>query len=73
MQSDFPVLADDATLDLVFVDFIESQLITLLNQVQKAKNYTKADVSAYSPYLSNQVFGIYAQLAWNASHTVTVV
>jgi hypothetical protein len=73
VQSNFPAVADNAPIDLVFVDFIESQLLTLLNQVQTTKTYAAADVQTYSPYLSNQVLGIYAQLAWNASKTVTVV
>lgn len=65
IQSAVPALADAAPIDLVFVDFIEAQLIKLLNGVQTAKNYTVADVQTYSPFLANQVLGLYAKAAWN--------
>ncbi|KDQ56355.1 hypothetical protein JAAARDRAFT_132659 [Jaapia argillacea MUCL 33604] len=51
--------------DLVFVDFIESQLLGILNSVQTVKNYTSADVSSYTDILADQVLGLYAQMAWN--------
>ncbi|KAF8058688.1 Metallo-dependent phosphatase-like protein [Lyophyllum atratum] len=60
-----PNVSDDTTIDLVFVDFIESQLLSILNSVQNVKTYTKADVTQYSPVLTNQALGIYAQAAWN--------
>ncbi|KAF7363627.1 Metallophos domain-containing protein [Mycena sanguinolenta] len=58
-------LADDAPIDLVFVDFIEAQLIGILNGLQTAKVYTTADVSLYTSVLASEALGIYAQQEWN--------
>jgi len=55
----------ETPIDLVFVDFMETQLLEVLNSVQTTKNYTTADVQTYSPISTNQVFGVYAQKAWN--------
>ncbi|PPQ78988.1 hypothetical protein CVT25_002272 [Psilocybe cyanescens] len=60
-----PTVADDAPIDLVFVDFIESQLLQILNSVQSAKTFSTADVASYSPILANEALGLYAQSAWN--------
>jgi hypothetical protein len=35
-----PSVSDDTPTDLVFVDFIEAQLLEILNSVQTSKNYT---------------------------------
>ncbi|KAF8211957.1 Metallo-dependent phosphatase-like protein [Mycena galopus ATCC 62051] len=58
-------LADDAPVDLVFVDFIETQLIGIVNGLQTQKVYTTVDVSLYTEVLATEVLGIYAQQAWN--------
>lgn len=60
-----PNVTDNTPIDLVFVDFIETQLLSILNAVQSAKNYTTVDVQSYSPILANAVLGFYAQAAWN--------
>ncbi|PFH52209.1 hypothetical protein AMATHDRAFT_2451 [Amanita thiersii Skay4041] len=60
-----PDVPDDTPIDLVFVDFIGSQLLEILNSVQTDKQYTQSDVAQYSPILANAVWGIYAQAAWN--------
>ncbi|KAF8806633.1 hypothetical protein BYT27DRAFT_7191187 [Phlegmacium glaucopus] len=60
-----PDVSSDAPIDLVFVDFIESQLLGILNSIQTSKNYTTADVQSYSPILANQALGLFAQKAWN--------
>jgi hypothetical protein len=60
-----PDVADDVPIDLVFVDFIESQLLEVLNSVQTDKVYTSADVSLYTDVLSNEALGLYAQQVWN--------
>lgn len=60
-----PDVADDAPIDLVFVDFIESDIITILNSVQTAEVYTTADVALYTDVLVSEVLGVYAQQAWN--------
>ncbi|KAJ7632877.1 Metallo-dependent phosphatase-like protein [Roridomyces roridus] len=60
-----PEVTDDAPIDLVFVDFIESQLIQILNQVQSEKVFTTEDVGTYTPVLATEILGIFAQQAWN--------
>ncbi|KAI0645155.1 Metallo-dependent phosphatase-like protein [Trametes meyenii] len=58
-------LADDAPVDLVFVDFIETQLLQILNGLQSAKTYAKSDVLSYTDVLANAVLGLYAEKFWN--------
>lgn len=60
-----PKVADSDPIDLVFVDFIEAQLLEILNSVQSVKEYTTSDVQSYSPILANEALGLYAQKAWN--------
>lgn len=60
-----PPVSDDTPIDLVFVDFIEDQLLQILNSVQTSRNYTTSDVSQYSPILANAALGLYAQAKWN--------
>ena len=60
-----PTVSDDTPIDLVFVDFIEDQLLGILNTVQTTKKYTEADVQSYTPVLATEVLGLYAQQAWN--------
>ncbi|KAG6916331.1 hypothetical protein DXG01_007314 [Tephrocybe rancida] len=60
-----PAVGDDDLIDLVFVDFIETQLLKILNTAQSDKTYTTADVSVYTPVLASEALGIYAQAAWN--------
>ncbi|KAJ6495385.1 Metallo-dependent phosphatase-like protein [Mycena sanguinolenta] len=65
IASALPDVADDTPIDLVFVDFIESDLLKALNSVQTDKVYTTADVSLYTDVLSSQALGLYAQQVWN--------
>jgi hypothetical protein len=60
-----PNVSNDAPIDLVFINFISSQLLEILNSIQTSKKYTQADIQSYSPTLSDQVLGLYAQAAWN--------
>lgn len=60
-----PNVTSDAPIDLVFINFIESALIPILNTLQSAKNFTTADVASYSPFLASQVLGLFAQEKWN--------
>jgi hypothetical protein len=50
---------------LVFVDFIEDQLLEAVNGLQTAKNYTSADVHSYSFILLDEVLGVFAELKWH--------
>ncbi|KAF8655620.1 hypothetical protein AX16_002975 [Volvariella volvacea WC 439] len=63
--SKVPELPDETPVDLVFVDFIASQLVPMLNALQTERQYTMSDVSAYSPILANAALGVYAEAAWN--------
>ena len=65
ISSNPPAVSDDTPIDLVFVDFIEDQLLKILNSIQTSKNYTTSDVSQYSPLLANAALGLYAQAKWN--------
>ncbi|KAI6114670.1 Metallo-dependent phosphatase-like protein [Pisolithus croceorrhizus] len=65
MMSTPPNVTDATPIDLVFVDFIETPVLNILNELQNEKTYSKEDVSLYSPVMSNQVFGLYAQAYWN--------
>lgn len=58
-------MTNDVPIDLVFVDFTESQVLQVLNSLQSTKNYTKSDVLEYSPLLTNEVLGLFAQAKWN--------
>ncbi|KAG6875544.1 hypothetical protein C0992_003402 [Termitomyces sp. T32_za158] len=65
ISSNSPAVSDDTPIDLVFLDFIGSQLIQILNTLQREKVYTMADADLYTSVLTNEVLGIYAQSAWN--------
>ncbi|KIK61123.1 hypothetical protein GYMLUDRAFT_43221 [Collybiopsis luxurians FD-317 M1] len=65
IASDTPSLSNDTLIDLIFVDYIQDQLLEILNQIQSEKTYSDADVDSYTDVLSNAVLGIYAQHAWN--------
>ncbi|KAH8981512.1 Metallo-dependent phosphatase-like protein, partial [Lactarius hatsudake] len=60
-----PTGSNDTAIDLVFVDFIGSQVVQVLNQLQTAKTYTSADISSYTPILLNEVLGVFAEAKWN--------
>ncbi|KAI5117465.1 hypothetical protein M0805_004068 [Coniferiporia weirii] len=60
-----PNVTDDTPIDLVFVGFIETQLLGILNSVSDGVTFTSADVQSYSPFLANQVLGLFAQEVWN--------
>jgi hypothetical protein len=58
-------IADDALMNLVFVDFIETQLIGILNGLQSENVYTTADVAKYTSVLASEALGIYAEQVWS--------
>ena len=65
ISSNPPNVTSDTPIDLVFIDFIESEVLSILNGLQNATEYTSADVSLYTPTLANAVLGLYAQAVWN--------
>jgi len=59
----------NATVDLVFINFIQDQTIPALNKVSAAmggRNYSDADVQSYTPILANQIFELFAAAVWNS-------
>ncbi|KAF9529762.1 Metallo-dependent phosphatase-like protein [Crepidotus variabilis] len=60
-----PSLPDNATVDLVFVDFFVKNIVSVLNQLQRETIYTVDDAKLYSDVLSNEVWTIYARHKWN--------
>ncbi|EIM80836.1 uncharacterized protein STEHIDRAFT_105252 [Stereum hirsutum FP-91666 SS1] len=58
-------ITDSDPIDLVFIDFIESDVLDVLNLAQSEVEYTSADVQTYSPLVTNEVLGIFAQISWN--------
>ncbi|KZV66464.1 hypothetical protein PENSPDRAFT_612591 [Peniophora sp. CONT] len=57
--------ADAPILDFVFTDFVQDDVLDILNSIQSDKVYSAADVLNYSPFELKDVFGVYAQIAWN--------
>ena len=51
--------------DLVFIDFIGSLVVTALNSLQTGRNYTTADVVPYAGIRLNEVLGVFAMAKWN--------
>ncbi|KAH9039800.1 Metallo-dependent phosphatase-like protein [Lactarius pseudohatsudake] len=60
-----PAGSNDTAVDLVFVDFIGSQVVQVLNKLQTAKTYTSADIKSYTSILLNEVLGVFAEAEWN--------
>ncbi|KAF5365960.1 hypothetical protein D9758_006656 [Tetrapyrgos nigripes] len=64
-------ITNSTLVDLVFVDFIQDQLLGILNDVQnevgtdKQKQWADGDVKTYSTLLSTEVLGVYAEGNWN--------
>ncbi|GJF00129.1 metallo-dependent phosphatase-like protein [Phanerochaete sordida] len=63
--SDAPNVTDDTPIDLVFINFIEDDVLSVLNGLQTQKNFSDADVLSYSPILANEALGLFALKAWN--------
>ncbi|THU78430.1 Metallo-dependent phosphatase [Dendrothele bispora CBS 962.96] len=69
-----PVLTNSTLVDLVFVDFIQDQLLGILNSVQAQttgvdktktrKEFGAGDVRTYSTLLSTEVLGVWAIGNW---------
>jgi hypothetical protein len=60
----FSDVADTIPVDLVFVDFHQSDVLNALNKTQNATTYTGEHVRPYSPLRLNKVLSVYAQLKW---------
>ncbi|KAG1808450.1 Metallo-dependent phosphatase-like protein [Suillus subaureus] len=60
-----PNVTADTPVDVVFLNYLGEEIIPILNRLQKNKKYTMDDVSLYSPMLTSDVLGLYAQAKWN--------
>ncbi|KAG8739790.1 hypothetical protein FRC10_005173 [Ceratobasidium sp. 414] len=62
-------LADDTLVDLVFLDFFEADVLSIVNTLStgSGKAYSTSDVKQYGSgdLLTNTVYGIFAKAAWN--------
>jgi len=62
-----PNVSSSTPIDLVFVDFIETQLLGIINSVANGtRTFSSSDVQSYSPFLANQILGLFAQQKWNS-------
>ncbi|KAI0039404.1 hypothetical protein FA95DRAFT_1585296 [Auriscalpium vulgare] len=60
-----PAVSNDTRIDLVFVNFIQDDVLETVNSLQSDKVYNSSDVQTYSPFLLDEVFGLFAQEKWN--------
>jgi hypothetical protein len=60
-----PTGSDDLPIDLVFIEFIGSLVLEVLNGLQTTKNYTMAGVLPYTEARLNEVLGVFATAKWN--------
>ncbi|KAG1861071.1 Metallo-dependent phosphatase-like protein [Suillus tomentosus] len=60
-----PNVTADTPIDVIFLDSLGKEIIAVLNSLQNDKTYTMADVSLYSPTLTSDILGLYAQAMWN--------
>lgn len=60
MSPDVPA---DTGIDLVFINFIEDQTLQILGSLMN-KTFTDADVQLYSPFLANELLGLFAEKEW---------
>ncbi|KAG2141993.1 Metallo-dependent phosphatase-like protein [Suillus cothurnatus] len=65
ISSDPPQVTADTPIDVVFLNYLGEEIIPILNKLQKNKNYTMDDISSYSPVLTDDILGLYAQAMWN--------
>jgi len=57
-------VSNDTAIDLVFVDFIESDILRITSQLS-GKTFTESDVQSYTPIAADAMLGVFAQQAWN--------
>ncbi|EJD02037.1 uncharacterized protein FOMMEDRAFT_86703 [Fomitiporia mediterranea MF3/22] len=67
-----PGVSDDSTLvNFVFADFIETDVLEVLNEITSeqggggGKTFSESDVATYASYRTNEVWGVFASAAWN--------
>ncbi|TFY66095.1 hypothetical protein EVG20_g4990 [Dentipellis fragilis] len=61
-----PNVSASTPIDLVYVNFFQPQLLQVLNSVQSVRQYAATDTTVYTPLLTNEVLGLFAQAAWNS-------
>lgn len=57
-------LADTDTVDVVMVDFIASSVVSILNRVQKERNFTTTEAVAYNTLTTQDLYPVYAEKKW---------
>lgn len=57
---------DSDVIDVVFVDFIVGDVVSILNSLQSDKTYSKADAKSWGTLMTNDVFVEWAKLKWQS-------
>lgn len=52
-------------MDVIFLDFFETQILKIVNSLQSVKTYIVSDVLPYGDAQTNTIFGIFAEAKWN--------
>ncbi|TFY66105.1 hypothetical protein EVG20_g4987 [Dentipellis fragilis] len=60
LASRAPDVPPNTPIDLVYVNYIERELLQVLNGMQSARKYTEADGSLYTGVVTKSVLGLYA-------------
>ncbi|EST05352.1 Phosphoesterase domain protein [Kalmanozyma brasiliensis GHG001] len=54
----------NTTVDVIFLDFIAKNVVSILNGLQKDRNYTLNDVASYNQYTIQDIYPLYAEQVW---------
>ncbi|KAA1477516.1 hypothetical protein DENSPDRAFT_885166 [Dentipellis sp. KUC8613] len=65
LASRAPDVPPNTPVDLVYVKYIERELLEVLNGVQRARKYTEADGGVYTGVVTKTVLGLYATRKWS--------
>lgn len=57
-------LEDSTGIDVIFVDFFQSTVLSILNSLQSEKNYTQEDVEVYNTLSTQDLYPLYAAKKW---------
>ncbi|KAJ1026955.1 hypothetical protein NDA16_002248 [Ustilago loliicola] len=60
--------ADDKV-DVIFLDFIATNVVRILNSVQKDRTYALSDVAPYNQYTTQDIYPLYAEQVWAKNST----
>lgn len=61
----------DDKVDVIFLDFIASNVIRILNGLQSDRKYATSDVAPYNQYTTQDIYPLYAEQVWAKNGTNT--